>query len=139
MLPDWSYRRDRSDQRAGYRRIAQYSQCLYRDVEPAQITRERLRPYVAWIKSSIDELLVRAAWLLSDRHGVSHWDGLIVAAAQRARCDVRYSEDMQSGRVFDGTLRVVNPFIEGSEISQYSVQEPKAIYNLKRSKRSAND
>ena len=94
---------------------------LYRDVEPAQITRERLRPYLAWIKSSIDEPLVRAAWLLSARHGVSHWDGLIVAAAQRARCDVLYSEDMPSGRVFDGPLRVVNPFIEGSEISQYSV------------------
>ena len=112
---------------------------LYRDGEPAQITRERLRPYLAWIKSSIDEPLVRAAWLLSARHGVSHWDGFIVAAAQRARGDVLYSEDMQSGRVFDGTLRVVNPFIEGSEISQYSVQEPKAICNLKRSKRSAND
>ena len=91
---------------------------FYRNVEPAQITRERLRPYVAWIKSSIDEPLVRAAWLLSDRHSVSHWDGLIVAAVQRARRDVLYSEDMQSGRVFDGTLRVVNPFIEGSEIPQ---------------------
>ncbi len=108
---------------------------LYRDVEPAQTTRERLRPYFGWIKSSIDEPLVRAAWLVSDRYGVSHWDGLIVAAAQRARCDVLYSEDMQAGMVFDSTLRVVNPFVEGSEAPQYSVQEPAASYAGKRTTR----
>lgn len=110
---------------------------LYRDVEPVQMTRERLRPYLGWIKSSIDEPLVRAAWLVSDRYGVSHWDGLIVAAAQRARCDVLYTEDMQAGMVFDGALRVVNPFLEGSEAPQYSVQEPKATYKVKRPKRAS--
>ena len=110
---------------------------LYRDVEPAQVTRERLRPNLGWIKLSIDEPLVRAAWLVSDRYGISHWDGLIVAAAQCARCDVLYSEDMQAGMVFDGTLCVVNPFLEGGEAPQYSVQQPRATYKVNRTIRVA--
>lgn len=40
---------------------------------------------------------------------VSFWDALIVAAAQKARCDVLYTEDLNHGQVFD-TLRVCNPF-----------------------------
>ena len=40
---------------------------------------------------------------------LSFWDGLVVRAAQKAECKVIYTEDMQSGRVFDGP-RAVNPF-----------------------------
>ena len=109
---------------------------LYRDVEPAQMMRQRLRPYLGWIKSATDEPLVRAAWLVSDRNGISHWDGLIVAAAQRARCDVLYGADMQRGMVFGGALRIFNPFIEGSDVPQYSVQEA-ATQAVKRSTRAS--
>lgn len=40
---------------------------------------------------------------------VSFWDALIVTAAQKARCDVLYTEDLNHGQVFD-TLTVCNPF-----------------------------
>lgn len=43
-------------------------------------------------------------------HSVSFWDGLIIAAAQEARCRVLLSEDLQHGRRFD-SLEVVNPFL----------------------------
>jgi predicted nucleic acid-binding protein len=50
------------------------------------------------------------AVVLAERHSLSFYDALIVAAAQQARCDVLYSEDMQHGHVFDGALRIENPF-----------------------------
>jgi predicted nucleic acid-binding protein len=40
---------------------------------------------------------------------VSFWDALIIVAAQKARCEVLYSEDLNAGQAFD-SLRVVNPF-----------------------------
>ena len=50
-----------------------------------------------------------AALALARDHNVSLYDALIVAAAQEARCDILYSEDMQQDRVF-GSLKIVNPF-----------------------------
>jgi predicted nucleic acid-binding protein len=40
---------------------------------------------------------------------LSFWDALIVEAALEADCTVLYSEDLQTGRVFEG-LVVANPF-----------------------------
>ena len=42
-------------------------------------------------------------------HQISFWDGLIVRAAQQARCARIYTEDLQDGRRFDG-VEIVNPF-----------------------------
>jgi predicted nucleic acid-binding protein len=52
---------------------------------------------------------VERAMRLGERHGFSHWDALIVAAAQLAECDVIYTEDMQDGLRLDG-LSICNPF-----------------------------
>lgn len=51
----------------------------------------------------------RVAQAIATRFQLSHWDGLIVAAATIAQCETLYSEDMQHGQVI-GTVRVVNPF-----------------------------
>ena len=51
----------------------------------------------------------RLAQALATRHQLSHWDGLIVAAATLAQCETLYSEDMQHGQVI-GTVKVDNPF-----------------------------
>ena len=60
---------------------------------------------------SLDLLLHQEALLLARLHQLAWYDALIVAAAQRVGASVLYSEDMQHGRVFDGGLRVVNPFL----------------------------
>jgi predicted nucleic acid-binding protein len=55
---------------------------------------------------------VALIWLGAQRaidDRLAFWDGLIVAAAMQAECDVLYSEDMQPGRRF-GTLEVRNPY-----------------------------
>jgi predicted nucleic acid-binding protein len=47
---------------------------------------------------------------LARRHRLAVYDGMIVAAALLADCDVLYSEDLHSGLLVDGRLRIVNPF-----------------------------
>jgi predicted nucleic acid-binding protein len=42
---------------------------------------------------------------------LSFWDALIVAAAERAKCEFILSEDMGAGQSFRG-VRLVNPFLE---------------------------
>ncbi|PIQ13858.1 MAG: VapC toxin family PIN domain ribonuclease [Hydrogenophilales bacterium CG_4_9_14_3_um_filter_59_35] len=59
----------------------------------------------------VDTATVKLAMNIAERHSVSHWDALIVAAALLAGCDTLYSEDMQHGQVFEGQLTVVNPFL----------------------------
>ncbi|QXL85453.1 PIN domain-containing protein [Comamonas sp. NLF-1-9] len=47
---------------------------------------------------------------LAQRYALSQFDAQIVASALEADCDSLYSEDMQAGQVFEGRLRVINPF-----------------------------
>ena len=41
---------------------------------------------------------------------ISFWDALIVEAALIAGASTLLTEDLQDGQVFDGVLRVENPF-----------------------------
>jgi predicted nucleic acid-binding protein len=45
------------------------------------------------------------------RHNISHWDALILVAAEKAGGDIVYSEVLIHGQT-DGTMRVCNPYIE---------------------------
>ena len=47
---------------------------------------------------------------LSERHGFSTWDAMVVAAALDADADTLWSEDMHDGMLVAGTLRIRNPF-----------------------------
>jgi predicted nucleic acid-binding protein len=47
---------------------------------------------------------------IAERYGLSIDDSMNVAAALHAGCDTLLSEDMQDGMVFEGRLRIVNPF-----------------------------
>ncbi len=60
-----------------------------------------------------DAALVLRGIRLSQRHQLSHWDGLIVQAALDAGCTALYSEDMQAGMRF-GDLEIVNPFADAA-------------------------
>lgn len=54
------------------------------------------------------ELLIEAVFLRR-RYQISHWDSTILAAAQKMRCSILYSEDFSHGQWFD-SLQVINPF-----------------------------
>lgn len=65
------------------------------------------RPLLA-VHSS--QALYSEALHLREKHHLSWYDSLIVAAATEADCEMLYSEDMQHGRKF-GKLRITNPFL----------------------------
>ncbi len=52
----------------------------------------------------------RAGVAISQRFGLSYWDGAILAA-RALGCDAVYSEDLSSEQDYDG-LRVINPFTD---------------------------
>ncbi len=58
----------------------------------------------------LDLDLHRLGVRIAERHKLSVYDGMIVAAALIAECDILYSEDMHDGMIVDGRLRIVNPF-----------------------------
>jgi predicted nucleic acid-binding protein len=58
---------------------------------------------------AIDRALVAEAIALSRSARISHWDGLVVAAAARGGCARLLSEDLNDGQRIGGVL-VENPF-----------------------------
>ena len=85
---------------------------LTRKLKPgleASKARQIVRVLAEWRPVLIDVAILERAWLLQDRHAVSWWDALIVAAAQACECNVLLTEDLQHGQTF-GAVRVVDPF-----------------------------
>jgi len=64
----------------------------------------------------LDEAVIRKSAEIAIRQQISNWDALIVAAALLADCDTLYSEDMQHGQVFEGSLTVINPFRSSTKV-----------------------
>ena len=48
---------------------------------------------------------------ISQRFGLSYWDGAILAAAHASGCDAVYSEDLNHSQDYDG-LRIINSFVD---------------------------
>jgi len=47
---------------------------------------------------------------LASRHKFAWWDALLLTVAIRARAERFLSEDLQHGRIVDGSIEIVNPF-----------------------------
>ena len=77
------------------------------------ITPEQAATFVDHISNlpvvAIDAELVREAIALSRDVQLSYWDGLILAAARVAGCDVVLTEDLSHGSTIAG-VRIENPF-----------------------------
>lgn len=57
-----------------------------------------------------DYPLIVAGIEASLEHGISYWDGTIVAAASTLGASVLYTEDLNHGQTY-GSVRAVNPFL----------------------------
>ena len=79
-------------------------------LEPAD-ARSEIDDLAAWKPLANDQSLMTAAWEIEDRHGLSWWDSLIVAAAQELECRYLLTEDLGAGRDLDG-ITVVDPFAQ---------------------------
>lgn len=80
-----------------------------------QLPQERILAYVNLVLQPMNQVassheLLTAALLVRRDHAFSFYDSLIIAAAQAAKCQVLYSEDMQHLQRI-GDLQVVNPFL----------------------------
>ena len=58
-----------------------------------------------------DYPLIVSAVEVSLEHGISYWDGAIIAAAQVLGAGTLYTEDLNHGQLYE-TVRAVNPFLE---------------------------
>lgn len=77
-------------------------------MSPAE-AREVVALYSAWRVVRIETAMILNASRLQERHGLAFWDALVVEAAQVGGADRLLTEDMQTGRSFDGIL-IENPF-----------------------------
>lgn len=59
----------------------------------------------------VDRKLIQHGLDLRRSFDISFWDGVVLAAAIAARCDVLLSEDFSHGRTYAG-VEVRNPFVE---------------------------
>ncbi len=66
--------------------------------------------YLTWEVVVNDGDAILQALDLEERHRVSFWDALIIAAAGTAGVTTLYSEDLSHDQMF-GDVRVVNPFL----------------------------
>ncbi len=71
-----------------------------------------------WVDMLSEEIVVpteaadiRAALQWAEQFQVSHWESLVLRAAEKAQCDLVYTENLRHGQMY-GPVRVCNPFIE---------------------------
>jgi len=78
-----------------------------------QVSREDawddVQRFLTWHPQSIDEDVLINAREIEERHRLSWWDSLIVAAARTQGCMLLLTEDLQDGADYSG-LSVRNPF-----------------------------
>jgi len=66
--------------------------------------------YLAWEVVVNPPESVITALEIAARYKISFWDALIVSAAEQAKAETLYSEDLNAGQMY-GSVRVVNPFL----------------------------
>ncbi len=71
--------------------------------------RADVRELMSWHPTTLDARILDGAFEAEERHDLSFWDALIVAAARAGGCDYLLTEDLQDGQNLEG-LVVINPF-----------------------------
>ena len=77
-------------------------------IEPADATDE-IRKLTRFRVVELSAALVLRGLEIKAQFGLSYWDSLIIAAAERASCKVIFSEDLNDGQTY-GSVLVMNPF-----------------------------
>lgn len=75
---------------------------------------EIVTAYIGWEVLPMSVTLFLEGLRYRKRYSLSFWDSLIVAAANEAKADVLYTEDLSHGQRY-GSARVLNPFVEAGE------------------------
>jgi predicted nucleic acid-binding protein len=78
---------------------------------PESIVRKEIMLLRAVEIVEVDCNLVLQAIDISNTNGLSYWDALIIAAAQKAKCTILCSEDLNPGQKIS-SIMVMNPFTQ---------------------------
>lgn len=70
--------------------------------------RDTVTDYLDWDVIDNDRALFLEGVRMKERWFISYWDALILAAAKRAKAIELWTEDLNTGQVYDGVV-VVNP------------------------------
>ncbi len=100
-----------------YQCINEYYVTVTQRLKPGlakEIARTDIKSLQTWNPTSVDSIVIEAAWTIQDRYSFSWWDSLILAAAQKLDCQILLSEDMQHLQQVNN-LQIINPFV--SDIS----------------------
>jgi predicted nucleic acid-binding protein len=93
--------------------ISEYLNVMKRNFKMQKL--ELIQLCSLWLeKCSVQPVILSTIKLAQDvigKYDFQVFDGIIVAAALEADCDILYSEDMQNGQVIENTLKIVNPFV----------------------------
>jgi predicted nucleic acid-binding protein len=81
---------------------------LVRKGVAVETARETVSNYLEWDVVDNDRLLFQDAMRIKERWKVSLWDASILAAAQRAKASILWSEDFNADQNYDG-IQVINP------------------------------
>lgn len=76
---------------------------------PRTLARQIVRAYAAWQTELVGPPEIELASELEERHRLSFWDAMIVAAALKGGASRILTEDMSPGRTISG-VRIENPF-----------------------------
>ena len=80
---------------------------------PAEVARSGLTQLAAQQVVPSSAVFVLEAMAFAEQEQLSIWDALVVRAAIESRCDVLFTEDLQSGRRYGG-VEIVDPFQLGA-------------------------
>jgi predicted nucleic acid-binding protein len=82
--------------------------------KPISLSKARavISRYLVWqVEANTPESVLRASEI-QERHRLSFWDSLILAAATQAGAAILYTEDLNHGQVIEG-VKVINPLRAG--------------------------
>jgi predicted nucleic acid-binding protein len=93
--------------------ISEYLNVMKRNFKMQKL--ELIQLCSLWLeKCSVQPVILSTIKLAQDlvgKYDFQVFDGIIIAAALEADCDILYSEDMQDGQIIENMLKIVNPFI----------------------------
>ncbi|OGQ96394.1 MAG: twitching motility protein PilT [Deltaproteobacteria bacterium RIFOXYD12_FULL_57_12] len=75
---------------------------------PHAVVRGIIENYLAWQVQLIYPATILRASEFQERHRLSYWDAMIVAAAYEGNAKTLFTEDLNHGQIIEG-IRVINP------------------------------
>ena len=93
--------------------ISEYLNVMRRNFKMQKL--ELMQLCSLWLeKCSVQPIMLSTIKLTQDlvvKYDFQVFDGIVIAAALEADCDILYSEDMQDGQIIENRLKILNPFV----------------------------